>query len=81
MEDIEHAFGTAVFILDHTVSKVSAHNALGSFGDVTQENFWRMWPQIKMWCDSLWNEIEEERGHHARPHDDDDPHESGGEGG
>jgi hypothetical protein len=80
MDDIEHSFGTAVFIFDHTVQKVSAHKALQTFGDMTQENFWRMWPQIKMWCDAFWDEIEEDRGIHSQPHDDDDPHELG-EGG
>lgn len=80
MDDIEHSFGTAVFIFDHTVQKVSAHKALQTFGDVTQENFWRMWPQIKMWCDAFWDEIEEDRGVHSQPHDDEDPRELG-EGG
>lgn len=70
MEDIEHSFGTAVFILDHTVQKMSPDLALGRFGDTTQENFWRMWPQIKMWCDTLWNDIEDERGTHSQPHEE-----------
>lgn len=81
MEENEHAFGTAVFILDHTVQKVPPTTALSRFGDVTQENFWRMWPQIKMWCDALWVEIEEERGAHSTPADDDEHHELGEAGG
>ncbi len=81
MEDIEHAFGTAIFILDHTLQKTSAKEALRTFGDVTQENFWRMWPEIRDWAEDLWHEIEEERGLHASPVDDDDDHlETGGSG-
>jgi hypothetical protein len=80
MEEVEHAFGTAVFILDHTVQKISAHEALGKFDDVTQENFWRMWPQIKMWCDGLWEEIQEDRGAHSQPHDQDEHQETGDAG-
>ena len=80
MDDIEHAFGTAIFIMDHTVQKMSADAALGTFGDLTQENFWRMWPQIKLWCDTLWNDIEDERGTHAQPHDEESFDELGGSG-
>ncbi len=80
MDDVEHAFGTAVFIFDHTVQRVSAEEAVRKFGDVTQENFWRMWPQIKMWADNLWDEIEEDRRLHATPADQDDDLELGGGG-
>ena len=81
MEDNEHAFGTAIFILDHTVQKVPQSEALSRFGDLTQENFWRMWPQIKMWCDALWADIEDERGGHATPVDEDEDLEIGEAGG
>lgn len=75
MEDTEHAFGTAIFILDHTVERTSVDDALSRYGDVTQENFWRMWPQIKAWGDGLWAQIEGERRHHSSPvGDDDDDH-------
>ena len=81
MEDTEHAFGTAIFILDHTVERRSADDALRTFGDVTQENFWRMWPQIKSWGETLWHQIEDERRHHSSPVDGDDEHAELGGGG
>ena len=71
MEDTEHAFGTAMFIMDHTVQRVSAEDAVRTFGDVTQENFWRMWPQIKPWAEALWEEIEADRRLHSTSVDDD----------
>lgn len=80
MEDVEHAFGTAMFILDHTVQRMSADDAVKKFGDVTQENFWRMWPQIKMWADHLWDEIQDDRGLHATSVDLDDDLELGSGG-
>ncbi|MEX0832761.1 MAG: hypothetical protein WD757_04120 [Actinomycetota bacterium] len=80
MEDTEHAFGTAVFILDHTVQRVSADEAVKKFSDVTQENFWRMWPQIKLWGDSLYSHVEEDRRLHATPADEDEHLDVGGSG-
>lgn len=77
MEDTEHAFGTAMFILDHTVQRTSADEAVRRFSHVTQENFWRMWPQIKAWADTVWDEIERDRGMHATPADMDDDLEIG----
>jgi hypothetical protein len=80
MEDTEHAFGTAIFILDHTVQRISADEAVRRFGDVTQENFWRMWPQIRLWAESLYHHIEEDRRLHATPADEDEHLEIGGSG-
>ena len=80
MEDVEHAFSTAVFIFDHTVQRISADDAVRKFNDVTQENFWRMWPQIKMWGEALWNHIEDDRGMHATPEVKDEHLETGGSG-
>lgn len=81
MEDTEHAFATSVFIFDHTVQKVSADDAAHQFSDVTQENFWRMWPQIKGWADRLYELIEEDRRAHSQAPDDDDDHAELGGGG
>lgn len=80
MEDTEHAFGTAIFILDHTVQRVSADEAVKKFSDVTQENFWRMWPQIKLWGESLYSHVEEDRRLHATPADEDENLDVGGSG-
>jgi len=80
VEDTEHAFGTAIFILDHTVQRVAADEAVKKFSDVTQENFWRMWPQIKMWADAVYLQIQEDRAFHATPVDEDEHLETGGSG-
>jgi hypothetical protein len=39
-----------------------------------------MWPGIKDWADSLWQMIDEERGHMARPALDEDLDDVGGGG-
>ena len=79
-EQLEYGFGTAVFVLDHTAGKLSVPDAERSFGEVTKENFWRMWPGIMEWAGSLWAMIDEERADMARPAKDEDLDEVGGGG-
>lgn len=79
-EQLEYGFGTAVFVLDHTAGKLKADEAERTFGEVTKENFWRMWPGIKDWAGDLWQLIDEERGHMARPALDEDLDDVGGGG-
>ena len=79
-EQFEYGFGTAIFVLDHTAGKLKVDDAERSFGDLTKENFWRMWPHIKAWADDLWEQIEDERGHLSRPALDEELDDVGGGG-
>jgi hypothetical protein len=79
-EQLEYGFGTAVFILDHTSEKVTPEEADRAFGEVTKENFWRMWPGIRDWAESLWQVLEDERGAMARPVKDEELDDVGGGG-
>jgi hypothetical protein len=79
-EQLEYGFGTAVFVLDHTAGKLTFDDAERSFGDVTKENFWRMWPVVKEWADSLWQLIDDERASMARPAEDEELDDVGGGG-
>jgi hypothetical protein len=79
-EQFEYGFGTAVFVLDHTAGKLKVEDVEREFGEVTKENFWRMWPAVKEWADALWQMIDEERGHMARPAIDEDLDDVGGGG-
>jgi hypothetical protein len=79
-EQQEYGFGTAIFVLDHTADKVTPEEADRSFGEVTKENFWRMWPAIREWAETLWSRLEEERGAMAAPVEDEEVDEVGGGG-
>lgn len=79
-DQFEYGFGTAIFVLDHTAGKLKVDEAERSFGDLTKENFWRMWPNIKAWADDLWEQIEDERGHLSRPALDEELDDVGGGG-
>ena len=79
-DQLEYGFGTAIFVLDHTADKITAPEAERLFGEVTKENFWRMWPVIRDWAEVLWATIDEERGQMARPVEDEELDETGGSG-
>ena len=77
---LEYGFGTAVFVMDHVAGKVAATDAERDFNEVTKENFWRMWPDIREWGEQLWQVLEDERGDMARPAVDEELDEVGGGG-
>ena len=79
-EQMEYGFTRAVFVLDHVAEKHTAVEAEREFTEVTKENFWRMWPDIREWAEALWTAIDEERGQMARPVEDDELDETGGSG-
>ena len=79
-EQLEHGFVTGIFVLDHATQKMSTEEAERLFGEVSKENFWRMWPHVREWADALWYIIEEERGSMARPAEDEELDDVGGGG-
>jgi hypothetical protein len=79
-ENLEYGFGTAVFVLDYTAEKATPQDAERAFGEVTKENFWRMWPAIKEWADAFWQTLEDDRGDMARPVVDEELDDVGGGG-
>ena len=79
-DQIEYGFTTAVFVLEHATDKLTPAEADSNFTEVTKENFWRMWPAIKEWAESLWRLIDDERAEMARPVQDDDLDDVGGGG-
>jgi hypothetical protein len=79
-EQLEYGFGTAVYILDHTADKISTEEADSDFGEVTKENFWRMWPDIRAWAEELWRRLDDERSNQSRPVEDELADDVGGGG-
>lgn len=79
-EQIEYGFTTAVFVLEHTADKLTPEDADSGFSEVTKENFWRMWPEVREWADSLWHRLEDERGSQSRPAEDEELDDVGGGG-
>jgi hypothetical protein len=79
-EQLEYGFMTAIFVLDHAAGKISSAEAERDFGEVTKENFWRMWPDVREWAESLWQRLEDERRSTSRPVEDEELDDVGGGG-
>lgn len=79
-DQLEYGFGTAIFVLDHVADKLTPEDADSAFGEVTKENFWRMWPDVKAWADRFWKALEDERASMSRPVQDEELDEVGGGG-
>lgn len=77
---LEYAFVTAVFVLDHTTQKISAAEAERDFSETSKENFWQTWPEVREWVESLWQRLEDERRASSRPVEDGDVDDVGGGG-
>jgi hypothetical protein len=76
----EYGFTTAVFVLEHTTDKLSPAEADSAFSEVTKENFWRMWPEVREWADGLWQLLEDERRTSSMPVQDEELDDVGGGG-
>jgi len=79
-DQIEYGFTTAVFVLEHATDKLTPAEADSNFTEVTKENFWRMWPAIREWAETLWERLEDERGAMSRPALDEEVDDVGGGG-
>jgi len=79
-EQLEYGFATAVFVLEHVAEKITPAEAESMFGETAKENFWRVWPTVRMWVDGLWQRLEDERGAAAMAVEDEEIDEVGGGG-
>lgn len=77
---LEERLHDAVAELDILVHGIKAADAWREFGEVTQEEFWRLWPDIRGWGEWVWQLIENERKEKAAPVTDPELDETG-EGG
>jgi len=55
--------------------------AARTFDEATLQVFWQRWPQISSWGGALWRRLNEDLADAARPVEESESHEVGGEGG
>jgi hypothetical protein len=77
---LEYGIGTAVFVLEHAAEKLTPEEADREFSETTKENFWRVWPDVRDWVESLWQRLDDERRAMARPVEDEELDDVGGGG-
>ncbi len=55
--------------------------AARTFDEATLQVFWQRWPNIGSWAGALWRRLNEDLADPAKPLEDSEFHEVGGEGG
>jgi hypothetical protein len=66
---------------ERVAEDATAEEAAGSLDEATLQVFWQRWPHISAWGGALWRRLNEDLVDAARPIDDSEFHEVGGEGG
>jgi hypothetical protein len=67
--------------LDRVASEATPEEAADAFDEPTLQVFWQRWPHVSSWAGALWRRLNETLEDAAMPHDDEELHEIGGEGG
>ena len=78
--DVGDRLVAALSHLDAVADEVTPDEALHVIDDVTLEVFWRDWPQISAWAESLWQRLDEDLAGPATPPRDPDLDEVGESG-
>jgi hypothetical protein len=78
--DVGDRLMTALSHLDAVADEVTSDEALHVIDDATLEVFWRDWPQISAWAESLWQRLDEDLAGPATPPQDPDLDEVGESG-
>ncbi len=80
MDDIEETLNESVAALHEVAARAKPPEVWRSFGDVTLEQFWQSWPEIRAWGEWMWQLVDAERRDKAAPVTDPDLDESGSAG-
>jgi hypothetical protein len=80
MDELEETLNESISGLQEVASQVKPPEAWRSFQDLTVEQFWQAWPEIRAWGEWMWQLIDAERREKASPVSDPDLDESGAAG-
>lgn len=80
MTEVEDSFQDAVNGLQEVAHEVKPPDAWRDFGDVSMDEFWQAWPEIRAWGEWLWQLVDKERGERAGPAEETEHDDIGGGG-
>jgi hypothetical protein len=66
---------------ERVVEDAPADEALRTFDEATLQLFWQRWPHVSSWGGAVWRRLNADLADAAKPHDDSEFHDIGGEGG
>jgi hypothetical protein len=80
LNELEDTLNDSLAGLHEVVAAVKPPDAWRRFSDLTVEQFWQNWPEIRGWGEWMWTLINNEREEKAAPVSDPDLDESGSSG-
>jgi hypothetical protein len=81
MDDASDRLLRAIEEYERVVEAATPDEAASSFDEPTLQVFWQSWPHISSWAGALWRRLDENLADPAKPVEDSEFHEVGGEGG
>jgi len=81
MDDASDRLLRAIEECERVAEAATPDEAAHAFDETTLQVFWQRWPLISSWGGALWRRLNEDLAEAARPLDDSESHEVGGEGG
>jgi hypothetical protein len=67
--------------LESVAGSLTADDAARTLDEASLQVFWQRWPNASSWAGALWRRLNTDLADAARPHDDSEFHDVGGEGG
>jgi hypothetical protein len=80
MDELEETLNESVTGLQEVASSIKPPEAWRSMGELSMEQFWQSWPEVRAWGEWLWQLVDKERGEKAAPVADPELDESGSAG-
>jgi hypothetical protein len=80
MDDASERLVNALEDWERVADAASPDDAPGAFDEASLQLFWQRWPQISSWGGAVWRRLNAELADAARPHDESEFHDVGGEG-
>ena len=81
MDDASEQLLSALEAWEHVADAASPDEAPAAFDEASLQLFWQRWPQISSWGGAVWRRLNADLADAARPHDESEFHDVGGEGG
>ncbi len=81
MDDASDRLLKAIEEYERVAGAATPDEAAGSFDEATLQVFWQSWPHISSWAGALWRRLNENLADAAKPEEESEFHEVGGEGG
>jgi hypothetical protein len=81
VDDASERLLSALEEWERVADAASPDEALTVFDQATLQIFWQRWPHVSTWAGAVWRRLNADLADAARPLDESEHHEVGGEGG